>query len=121
MAVHLNRDQIEQYASFSNDRNPLHVDAEFAAASRFGGIIAHGFLLLGEPVAELERKPGYPKELRCRFLAPGRPGDALSTRWEPDDRSVQGFAVGTATTTCVTGTIAWSDEPTDGHRPVAEV
>ena len=33
------------YAEYG-DRNPIHLDAEFAASTQFGGIIAHGMLTL---------------------------------------------------------------------------
>ena len=38
--------QLNDYAGASGDHNPLHLDAEFAATTQFGGIIAHGMLTL---------------------------------------------------------------------------
>ena len=38
--------QLDDYARASGDYNPLHRDAEFAASTQFGGIIAHGMLTL---------------------------------------------------------------------------
>jgi 3-hydroxybutyryl-CoA dehydratase len=36
------RAEIDEYAERSGDFNPLHVDAEYAAAGPFGAIVAHG-------------------------------------------------------------------------------
>lgn len=36
------RAEIDEYAQRSGDFNPLHIDAEYAAAGPFGAIIAHG-------------------------------------------------------------------------------
>ncbi len=80
MADHrLTREAILRYADLSSDHNPLHVDEEAAKASPFKGIVAHGFLLLGGALAALRQQDGYPKRFECRFQAPGRPGDTLST------------------------------------------
>ena len=38
--------QLNDYAEASGDFNPLHLNAEFAASTQFGGIIAHGMLTL---------------------------------------------------------------------------
>ena len=80
MAGHrLTKDAILRYAELSHDRNPLHVDEAAAAASPFGGIVAHGFLLLGGALQELGKGSRYPKELDCKFQSPGRPGEVLET------------------------------------------
>lgn len=75
----LTRESIDAYADLSSDHNPLHVDEALASQSRFGGIIAHGFLLLGGPLNALAEAFDYPLTLECRFEAPGRPGDVLQT------------------------------------------
>src|ERR1700683_4107175 len=37
---------IDGWADLSGDRNPLHVSAQYAATTRFGGTIAHGHISL---------------------------------------------------------------------------
>jgi 3-hydroxybutyryl-CoA dehydratase len=37
---------IDSYASLTSDYNPIHIDAQFAAQTRFGHPIAHGTLVL---------------------------------------------------------------------------
>lgn len=47
------QDDIDLYAQLSGDDNPIHVDAEAAARSPFGGRIAHGMLTLSMVVPHL--------------------------------------------------------------------
>ena len=42
MEESITQEKINLYAELSGDHNPLHVDLEAAAASEFGGTIAHG-------------------------------------------------------------------------------
>ena len=42
----MTQDGIDVYAELSGDFNPLHVDPVAAAASEFGGVIAHGPIAL---------------------------------------------------------------------------
>jgi acyl dehydratase len=44
---------IDTYAVLTGDDNPIHVDAELAAASPYGGRIAHGMLTLSMVVLHL--------------------------------------------------------------------
>lgn len=43
----LPRQAILQYGEMTGDTHPLHMDDAYAAATPFGGIIAHGLLSLG--------------------------------------------------------------------------
>ena len=46
LASAVTQEQINRYAEASGDFNPIHLDAQFAAASSFGRIVAHGMLVL---------------------------------------------------------------------------
>lgn len=92
----LTQQSISEYADLTTDRNPLHVDEAFASKSRFSGLIAHGFLLLGGPLTEIPRSFEYPVTLRCRFVSPGRPGDLLITEVDDSVRTSQAFEVKTS-------------------------
>jgi acyl dehydratase len=43
----LTRDHVETFARLSGDYNPLHFDAEFAARTRFKGLVVQGGLTTG--------------------------------------------------------------------------
>ena len=54
-------DDVAAFAEISGDRNPLHFDPAFAAATRTGGLIVHGGLttaLFNALVAEVLPGPG---------------------------------------------------------------
>ena len=84
---------IQGFADLTGDRNPLHLDAEFARRSRFGRPIAHGLLVAGIISAALgTRVPGagaiYVSQ-SLRFLKPVYPGDTVTatvevTAWQED-------------------------------------
>ena len=40
------REQLVKYSEVSGDKNPIHLNDDFAKATQFGGIIAHGMLTL---------------------------------------------------------------------------
>ena len=53
--VAMTQEEVNQFAQVTGDHNFLHVDPERAAATPFGGTIAHGFLSLSllAPVTQL--------------------------------------------------------------------
>ena len=77
----ITRDAISAYCAASGDHNPIHHDDAFAAASPFGGVIAHGMLTLALASEMLAAAYGTDwlatGSLRSRFRGAARPGDAL--------------------------------------------
>jgi acyl dehydratase len=82
----ISEDEIRSFASMCEDFNPLHHDAEVAAASRFGGLIASGphyvSLLLGLLASHFS-KHGAQVGVECSvaFRKPVRPGDTIELQW----------------------------------------
>jgi 3-hydroxybutyryl-CoA dehydratase len=74
------------FAGITGDFNPAHVDEVTAAASRFGGRIAHGMLSASFISTVLgTRLPGPGTiylEQTLRFTAPARIGDTVAARVE---------------------------------------
>lgn len=72
---------IVMFAGVSGDTNAVHLNEEFAATTRFGGRIAHGFLtasVISAAVANRLPGPGtvYLGQ-QLRFNAPVKPGDTV--------------------------------------------
>ena len=76
--IHITPEMVASFAAVTGDHNPLHTDPAYAEP-RFGGVIAHGVLLVGFFSALLAtRLPGpgaLARSLNVRFKAPARPGD----------------------------------------------
>src|SRR4029079_19459768 len=73
------------------DFNPLHVDEEFSKKSMFGGRILHGPFtgaLVSAPVGNFFAGTAIAYlEHACRFKAPVRAGDTLTTVWTITEKS----------------------------------
>lgn len=86
----IDQPMIDRFADLVNDHLFIHVDPERAAASPFGGTIAHGFLTLSlmttfmatAGLPKLTEKYGvnYGSD-RVRFLAPVRAGSRVRARF----------------------------------------
>ena len=85
----ISQDRVNQFADATNDHQYIHVDEARAAASPFGGTIAHGFLTLSlvvDLIAEHMLVPtgtattiNYGSD-KLRFLAPVRVGQRIRAR-----------------------------------------
>ena len=77
---------VMMFAQVTGDFNPVHVDEEAAAKSRFGGRIAHGMLSAGLISAAIAGKLPGPGSIylgqTLKFTAPVRLNDTITTTLE---------------------------------------
>jgi len=84
--VTFTREQIAAYAEASGDRNPIHLDDDFARSVGLPGLIAHGMLQMGIAATVAAEAAGGPDRLRrvfVRFAGMVLPGDTVTFRAEP--------------------------------------
>jgi acyl dehydratase len=84
--VMFDRAGISAFAQMTGDTNPLHHDADYAARTRFGGIIASGSqvlaLLSGMAAGYFaEKGVNVGLDFTFRFLAPMPADDNATLRW----------------------------------------
>ncbi|HWS87346.1 MAG TPA: MaoC family dehydratase [Pyrinomonadaceae bacterium] len=77
-------EDVRAFAELTGDRNPVHLDEEYAAQTRFGRRIAHGMLgasLISAVLAnELPGRGTVYLSQTLRFTAPVFPGDTVTAR-----------------------------------------
>ena len=86
-SVTFTREQIAAYADASGDRNPIHLDEDFARSVGLPGVIAHGLLemgILATVVVEAAGGPQHLNRLSVRFAGMVEPGDTVTFRAVPD-------------------------------------
>lgn len=80
---------IEIFAEISTDRNPVHLDEDYAQDTMFAGRIAHGMLTASLISAVIgEQLPGHGTiylSQSLKFMAPVRPGDIVYAEVEVAD------------------------------------
>jgi 3-hydroxybutyryl-CoA dehydratase len=81
------------YSAVSTDTNPVHIDAEAAAAGPFGQRVAHGMLTAGLISAVLGTRLPGPGSIylaqTLRFRAPVKIGDTVTATVEVTDINVE--------------------------------
>ncbi|HZX20199.1 MAG TPA: MaoC family dehydratase [archaeon] len=80
----ISQKDIERFAEISGDKNPIHLDDEYAKNSIFGKKVAHGLLAVSMISTILGTKlpgPGsiYLKQ-EVKFLKPVFPGDTITAK-----------------------------------------
>ncbi|MDJ0924230.1 MAG: MaoC/PaaZ C-terminal domain-containing protein [Acidimicrobiia bacterium] len=82
--------QFNEYARLSGDDNPIHVDADFAATTRFRRTVAHGMFLFSVLQAAIAQELERPTRLSSQefvFSAPTFTGDPLLLELTPAEQS----------------------------------
>lgn len=102
------QEQVDQFADVTHDHQFIHVDPERAAATPFGGTIAHGFLtlsMLTHLAAGASAAPPDPKRYegvlmginygfdKVRFVNPVRVGSRIRARAVTSKVELKGNAV----------------------------
>ena len=108
-------DDITHFAEVSGDHNPIHLDDNYAATTRFGRRIVHGMLVASSISAIIANQlPGTGSvylSQTLKFKAPVFPGDEISTEVEVIDiRSDKPIATLRTTCTKIDGTIVIDGE-----------
>ncbi len=113
--VEVTQDRIDAFADCTEDHQFIHVDQEKAAATPFGGTIAHGFLTLSLLSKMLEGSGIQPENVvmginygfdKVRFLAPVRAGKRVRSHAEIVDvqrKDEQRFLIKQAVTVEIEG------------------
>jgi|SRR5271157_569289 len=75
---------VRGFSELTGDRNPLHLDEEFAQSTRFGRRIAHGMIAASQISAAIGNTLPGPGTIylsqSLQFLAPVFVGDLVTTR-----------------------------------------
>ncbi|MDE2609134.1 MaoC family dehydratase [Pandoraea sp.] len=83
-------ENIKTFARLANDNNPLHLDDDYAAASRFGGLIASGtqpmsyFCAMLATHYSIDRQP-LGLEFDVRLKKAVGVGDTVTMQWTVDE------------------------------------
>jgi acyl dehydratase len=84
--------QIVKYAGASGDFNPLHIVHSFGEKAGFGGVIAHGMIIMGFLGQMLTSglPDGFIKKFGVNFRAVTKPGDTVTCRGKVVNKFLDG-------------------------------
>ncbi|MFM8570075.1 MAG: HAD-IIIC family phosphatase, partial [Pirellula sp.] len=89
----ITQEQVLEFARWTGDCNPIHVDPVAAKESSFGGTICHGMLVLIESLAhwDVDRKPNSKAigKLDVQFRGEVRPDKSYIYQYTPTDDGVR--------------------------------
>lgn len=88
----LTQEDFNRFADLSGDHNPIHVDPDYSAATRFGATVSHGMLLFTVLRGLVQTHyPGARLEAQdLMFPAPAYAGEQLTATLVPADASADG-------------------------------
>ncbi|MBF6327041.1 SDR family NAD(P)-dependent oxidoreductase [Nocardia transvalensis] len=91
-AFRLTDADVTDYALATGDRNPLHVDADFARRSPYGRPIAHGALIVTLALGALFETldPRVVRQIRVTFRQPAIPGRRYEVEWSVSEGEARG-------------------------------
>jgi phosphate acetyltransferase len=99
----ITQDDINRFAELTGDTNPVHLDEQFAAKTRFGKPIAHGLWGLSLISALMGTKLPGPGTVwlgqTLKFSAPIYPGDTITAEVKVIGKK-EGKPIYTCETTC---------------------
>lgn len=73
----------------SGDKNPLHIDPDFAKMGGFKQPILHGLCTFGIASKCLYEKYGFPKTIKVRFVGTVNPGETIVTKmWKEGNKVI---------------------------------
>lgn len=126
----ITEEEVRTFAELTGDDNPLHVDPDYAANTRFGKPIIHGVLLLGVFSKILGHDfPGHGTiavSLSTRFLRPAPVGSEIEFRVQITDKVEKRQQVKARVRAYLDEKIIMGGEavmipPSDGEAPVDQM
>lgn len=125
VSLSVTQEAVQAYAQLTDDFNPIHVDADFAAKTPMGRPIAHGTMSMCLIWQCLQRNFGAQAlsrvELEVRFVKPVFIGDVVTAGVDmpsDDSHSVQVWVRGSDGADRIVGTAHFEPSPTglDGAK-----